>query len=493
MSFISAQFLLFFPIVTILYFLIPDRFRWAWLLAASYFFYLSWNPFYGIFLAVSTVITYLSGILIERANRLQDARRSVRLKKAWVALSLILNLGILAVFKYLNFFSEIVSGVQSLFGTGAAAAKFDLLLPVGISFYTFQAVSYTIDVYRGDVKPMRHFGKYALFVSFFPQISSGPIQKAKEFLYQLNEVHRFDYDRAKRGLLLMAWGYFEKMVVADRLAVFVNAIYNNPTKHFGYEIIIATVLFAFEIYCDFAGYSNIAIGAAQVMGFRFSPNFNNPYFAKSVQDFWRRWHISLSTWFRDYLYIPLGGNRCSKFRHCLNIVIVFAVCGLWHGAALNFIVWGALHGLYQVVGLLTRPAKKKAESSLKIRMDSTAVKIYRAAVTFILVDFAWLFFRANSITDAFLLVGNLFRFNPAVLTNGSLFMMGLTFQEFCAGVIGAAMVFAVDMLRRKHDLRTELLAKPTAVRWAVYVVSTVVILTFGIYGNGMHQFIYFNF
>lgn len=306
LSFLSIQFFIFFPVAAILYFAVPQRFRWAWLLAASWFFYLCWNPLYGIFLAFSTVVTYLSGLLIARANRFEDAHRAVRTKKAWVTLSLVLNLGILAVFKYINFFSDIVYGIQSLFGAAGGPAKFDLLLPVGISFYTFQALSYTIDVYRGDVKPMRHFGKYALFVSFFPQLASGPIQKAKDFLPRIDEPHRFDYDRTKRGLLLMAWGYFEKMVVADRLAIFVNSVYDNPAKHFGLDVVIATVFFAFEIYCDFAGYTNIAIGAAEIMGFRLTPNFRRPYFAKSVQDFWRRWHISLSTWFRDYLYIPLG-------------------------------------------------------------------------------------------------------------------------------------------------------------------------------------------
>lgn len=493
MSFVSIPFLLFFILTVILYFALPDRFRWAWLLAASWFFYLCWNPLYGIFLASSTVITYLSGLLIARSDQLPDAHRAARRKKLWVILSLILNLGVLAVFKYLNLFAQIVSGIQYLFGVSAAPARFDLILPVGISFYTFQALTYTIDVYRGDTPPMRHFGKYALFVSFFPQLISGPIQKSKDFLRQLDEIHRFSYEHARRGMLLMMWGYFEKMVVADRLAVFVNAIYNNPTKHFGYEIILATVLYAFEIYCDFAGYSNIAIGAAEVMGFRLAPNFNNPYFAKSVQDFWRRWHISLSTWFRDYLYIPLGGNRCSKFRHCLNIVIVFAVCGLWHGANFSFIVWGALHGFYQVIGLLTRPAKQRAASVLHIRMDSAPVKIYRIAATFLLVDFAWLFFRANSMPDAVILLGNLFRFNSAVLTNGSLFQMGLTVQEFCAAILGAAVVFTVDLLRRKCDLRARLLAKPTALRWIVYITGTLVILTFGVYGDGMNQFIYFNF
>ncbi|MCI1982400.1 MAG: MBOAT family protein [Oscillospiraceae bacterium] len=494
MSFTSIQFLIFFPAVTILYFVIPQKARWAWLLAASYYFFMSWNPYYAILLAVSTVVTWTSGLLIGRED-LRKRPDTVRRKKIWVALSVFVNIGILVVFKYLDFFCGLYAEILHIFGISAQAVQFDLLLPVGISFYTFQALSYTVDVYRGDIKPEKNLGKYALFVSFFPQLVAGPIEKSKDLLPQFDEVHTFDYDRVRKGLLLMLWGYFQKTAVADRLAQLVNTVYNSPQKYSGLEVAVATVFFAFQIYCDFAGYSNIAIGAAQVMGFRLTKNFDKPYFSKSIKEFWRRWHITLGAWFRDYLYIPLGGNRCSKRRHCLNLMIVFAVCGLWHGASMTFVIWGLLHGVYQVIGLLTRPAKQRAEQKLGIRENSFPVRLYRAAATFVLVDFAWIFFRADSLWDAAVLIGNLFRFNPAAFWNGSLFSLGLAAPDFWAALLGIAAVTAADLLSRRRDLRQSLLNRGPACRWAVYIAGTMVILIFGIYGplQSPSQFIYFQF
>lgn len=493
MSFLSGSFLLFFPVVTVVYFSIPHKLRWAWLLSASYFFYMSWNPWYGLLLAGITAVTYLSGILIGRANRLKDPEKSARVKKAVAAGSVVVGLGILAAFKYLNFFGEIYTDVLALFGMSAGQMKFDALLPVGISFYTFQAISYTVDVYRGDVEPERHFGKYALFVSFFPQLVSGPIGKSKEMLAQFGEEHRFDYNRARRGLLLMLWGYFEKVAVADRLAELVDTVYGSPGKYAGAEVALATVFFAFEIYCDFAGYSNIAIGAAQVLGFRLNRNFDRPYFSLSIRDFWRRWHITLGSWFWDYLYIPLGGNRCSLARHCWNLFVVFAVCGLWHGASFPFLVWGALHGLYQVFGVLLRPAGQKLSAALHFSPDSTAGRLVRGLFTFLLVDFAWIFFRADSIEDAFTLIGSLFR--PWDLSNGALFNLGLPVPEFIAALAGIAAVFAADVLGRTLDLRSFLLSRNAAFRWTAYFAAALVILIFGVYGTQYtaQHFIYSQF
>lgn len=484
MSFVSLQFLLFFPLVTLVYFLLPHRFRWFWLLAASYYFYMYFNPQYAILLGISTFITYLSGILIGRENKSPDRQKALRNKKLFTVLSFIINVGILAVFKYLNFFSGIFSGILTSMGMQTSQTKFDILLPVGISFYTFQALSYTVDVYRGDIQPEKHFGKYALFVSFFPQLVAGPIEKSKDLLPQFNEKHYFDYDRARKGILIMLWGYFQKMVIADRLAVLVNNVYKTPAKHFGLEVIIANIFFAFQIYCDFAGYSNIALGAAQVMGFRLSTNFDKPYMSKSIKEFWRRWHITLGAWFKDYLYIPLGGNRCSKFRHCLNLMIVFAVCGLWHGAAMTFVVWGALHGLYQVIGVLTKPAKDRAAKALKINMESTGVKIYRIAATFILADFAWIFFRASTFDDAFTIIGNMFLLGKTVFPVDYIY-------EMCLVVL----MVLIDALRSKYSFREMLLKKNIVCRWAVYITSVLVILIMGVYGlqEGAQQFIYFQF
>ena len=493
MSFVSFSFLVFFPVVTVVYFSIPQRWRWLWLLLASYFFYMSWNPQYGILLAVSTGITYLSGLLIGRANRLPDTERAVRRKKLWVTISFVLNLGILFVFKYLNFFDEIYSNLLSTFGVPTARLESGLLLPVGISFYTFQALSYTVDVYRGDLEPERHFGKYALFVSFFPQLVAGPIEKSKDLLHQFSEEHFFDYERARRGLLLMLWGFFEKMVVADRLGQLVATVYGSPQKYFGPEVALASVFFAFQIYCDFGGYSNIALGAAQVLGFSLTKNFDRPYFSLSIQDFWRRWHITLGAWFRDYLYIPLGGSRCSKFRRCLNLFVVFAVCGLWHGASFTFVVWGALHGLYQIAGVLLRPARQKAAALIRLRPDSGLGLALRGLFTFLLVDFAWIFFRADTLPNAFLLIGNLFR--PADLSNGALFGLGLPAPEFFAALAGIAVVLAVDVLSPKLDLRGLLLRRNTALRWGAYLGTVLVILILGVYGSQYNpqQFIYFQF
>lgn len=493
MSFVSIQFFLFFPIVTLVYFALPHKLRWLWLLCASYFFYMSWNPAYGLLLAVSTAITYFSGLLIEKAGNLPDAEKALKRKRLWVAASFVLNLGILIVFKYLNFFDEIYTDIISSLGMPAGPLKFDLLLPVGISFYTFQALSYTVDVYRGDLKPERHFGKYALFVSFFPQLVAGPIEKSKDLLHQFSEAHRFDYDQARRGLLLMLWGYFQKVVVADRLGELVNTVYSSPGKYGGAEIALASIFFAFQIYCDFGGYSNIAIGAAQVLGFSLTTNFSRPYFSLSIKEFWRRWHITLGAWFRDYLYIPLGGNRCSLARRCLNLFIVFSVCGLWHGASFTFVIWGTLHGLYQIFGLLLKPARQRAAGILKIDPDSRPSRFLRAVFTFILTDFAWIFFRADTVPDAFALIGGLFRSSD--LSNGVLFSLGLTAPEFFAALTGIATVLAVDVLSLKTDLRARLLKKKTAFRWAAYLSAALVILIFGIYGSQYtaQQFIYFQF
>lgn len=494
MSFVSFRFLLFFPLVTFLYFVIPQKFRWIWLLAASYYFFMSWDAYAVLFLFLSTVITWLGGILIAKAGKRSDGRADF-LKKAVLAVSLAANIGILCTFKYLDFFGELGSWLCAAFGVQAAAPRFGLAAPVGISFYTFRVLSYSMDVYRGDAPPERNLGKYALFVSFFPQLVAGPIEKAKNFLPQFAEAHSFDLERAKRGLLKMFWGYFEKMVVADRLGKLVDTVYAAPQSHYGLEVAVGTVFFAFQLYCDFDGYSNIALGACEILGFRGSENFKRPYFSKSIKEFWKRWHITLGSWFWDYLYLPLGGNRCSKLRHGLNLMAVFIVCGLWHGAALSFVAWGALHGLYQVVGLLLRPGKNRLEKRLNIRQNALWFKAVRAGCTFVLVDFAWIFFRADGFRQAVLLIRNLFRFDPAAFWNGTLFGLGLSAPEFWAGVVGIAVVAAVGFLGRGRDLRESFLSRGRLFRWTVCTASVLAIVIFGVYGpiSGSGQFIYSQF
>lgn len=495
MIFNSVDFLIFFPIVTFIYFIIPHRFRWFWLLISSYYFYMCWNPKYAILIAASIIITYLSGLLIDKANQIRDEKKSIGLKKLWVFMSFAINLGILFIFKYANFFNGIIKSIFSWLNITVNIPTFNFLLPVGISFYTFQALSYTMDVYRKDVRAERNLGKYALFVSFFPQLVAGPIEKSKNLLYQFDEKHSFDYDRAKNGLLLMIWGFFQKVLVADRLAILVDNVYNNPNGHKGFEIITATIFFAFQIYCDFGSYSDIARGAAEVMGFRLSKNFERPYFSKSIKEFWRRWHITLSAWFKDYLYIPLGGSRCSKLRNYFNIMVVFLISGLWHGADMSFVIWGGLHGAFQVIGDILKPLKEKLRRVFKIKTDVFSYKLLQVVITFILVDFAWIFFRANSYSDAKILIKNMMYFNPWIFIDNSIYNLGLDSKEFLVAIIGIIVVLAVNMMQRNKSLRIQLSRQNTSFRWVMYLIAVLSILIFGMYGPdySAQQFIYFQF
>lgn len=486
MLFNSFHFLIFFPIVTLIYFIVPYKIRWIWLLITSYYFYMCWNPKYAILIATSTLITYLSGIFISNSK---DK------KKLWVALSFISNLSILFFFKYFDFAIENINIILNKLHITLITPSFDVLLPVGISFYTFQALSYTVDVYRGDVKPEKNLGKYALFVSFFPQLVAGPIETSKHLLEQFNHNYDFDYDRVKSGLLLMLWGFFQKLVIADRIAIVVNTVYNNYTNYSGFTLIIATVLFAFQIYCDFSSYSDIAIGCARVMGFELMKNFNKPYFSKSIAEFWRRWHISLGGWFRDYLYIPLGGSRHGKLKKYRNIMIVFLTSGLWHGAGWGFIVWGFLHGFYQVVGDLLKPAREYFIDKLNINRNGFFYRLSQIVIVFILVDFAWIFFRANTFSDAIGIIKNMFVFNPWILFDGSLYNLGLDQKDFIIGILAIFTLIIVSLLRRNIRLINLIGNQNIIARWVFYFTFLYSILIFGIYGPGYEaqQFIYFQF
>lgn len=495
MLFNSIDFLIFFPLVVFMYFIIPHRVRWIWLLAASYYFYMCWNPKYAILMGTSTFITYLSGILIDKANGIKDEEKSLKLKKFWVFASFASNLGILFLFKYYNFFTDTLIRAFGYLNITIDVPAFSFLLPVGISFYTFQALSYTMDVYRKDIPAERNLGKYALFVSFFPQLVAGPIEKSKDLLYQFDERHYFDYTRARNGLVLMLWGFFQKVFVADRLAVLVNTVYNNPKEHTGFEIVVATIFFAFQIYCDFSSYSDIARGAAEVMGFRLIKNFRQPYFSKSIKEFWRRWHISLSGWFRDYLYIPLGGSRRGKTRTYINVMIIFLVSGLWHGAAMTFVIWGALHGAYQVIGELLKPLKGRVIKLFGIKTEVFSYKLFQILITFVLVNFAWIFFRANSFTDAKILISNMMHFNPWIFTNGDIYKLGLDSKDFLTAILGIIAVLIVNVMQVTTAPRALLAMQNTAFRWVLYLACILIILVFGIYGPGYsaQQFIYFQF
>ena len=490
MLFISFDFLIFFPVVALVYFLIPQKIKYLWLLLASYYFYMSWNPEYAILIFISTAVTFLSGIAIDR-NKTEKSRK-------WaVALSFIINISILFFFKYFYFTIDNINAVRAALKLPSITPRFDVILPVGISFYTFQALSYTVDVYRGDVTPEKNFFKYALFVSFFPQLVAGPIERSKNLISQVSEEHHFDYLRVRRGLVMMLWGYFLKLVIADRAAILVNTVYDNITAFDGAQISLATVCFAAQIYCDFASYSIIALGAAEVMGFRLMENFKRPYFAVSVSDFWRRWHISLSSWFRDYLYIPLGGNRKGKFRKYVNIMIVFLVSGLWHGASWHFVAWGAIHGLYQVVGGVTYNIRKKVRGTMKINEKSPDYLCVCRLFVSVLVCFAWIFFRSNNIKEAYFAMVQIFtKFSAGSLKLGKIAELGMDKANVIVLLSAVVVLFVVSVIAEKDSAAFEKLEKRNfAVRWIIYLFLLFAVLIFGVYGPGYEasQFIYFQF
>ncbi len=498
MSFISIDFLIFFPIVAILYYVIPRKAKHVWLLLSSYFFYMGWNPKYALLILLSTVITYISGIAIQRVNDAQiDTAVKEKRRKLCVFLSFFTNLSILAFFKYANFAIANINSILSAMHIEVKAQSLDILLPVGISFYTFQALSYTMDVYRGEIKAERNFIRYALFVSFFPQLVAGPIERSKNLLKQINEEHKFDFEQVRDGLMLMIWGYFLKMVIADRIAVIVDTVFGNVYAYRGAYFVVATVLFAIQIYCDFAGYSTIAVGASKVMGFTLMENFNAPYMARSVADFWRRWHISLTSWFRDYLYIPLGGNRKGKARKWINIMIVFLLSGLWHGAEWSFVLWGGLNGLFQIIGAGLKPIRDRIVAKCHLDRESLSHKLFQTVGTFILVDFAWIFFRANNVKEAFHVIGSMFSyFNPWVLTDGSLYELGLSRQNFTLMIIAILVLLMADLLKyRGVVIRNVIYKQEGWFRWLVLVFAVTFILIFGVWGYGYDAaaFIYFQF
>ena len=427
MLFNSIDFLIFLPIVLVIYYIIPMKYKHIWLLISSYYFYMCWNAKYVLLIFVSTVITYLSGILIDKVEKTwPDVNDIGKYKKLILALSFVSNLGILFYFKYINFTLDIVTRVLSKMNISMNVPVFDVILPVGISFYTFQALSYSVDVYRGEVAPEHDFFRYALFVSFFPQLVAGPIERSKNLLTQLREPRKFDFGYAFDGILLMLWGLFLKIVLADRIAIFVDTVYGDCEHYQGIYLIVATVLFAVQIYCDFSGYSSIAMGTDKLLGIELMDNFNAPYLSTSVADFWRRWHISLTSWFKDYLYIPLGGSRRGTFRKYINKMIVFILSGLWHGAQLTFVVWGAINGLYQVIGEVLMPIRKKVSDIIGINRNSEGVYALSVLATFALVDFTWIFFRADSLGRAIYIIKSILNTeNIWTLFDGSLYNCGL--------------------------------------------------------------------
>lgn len=490
MLFNSLQFLIFFPIVTLVYFLIPHKIRYLWLLGASYYFYMCWNPQYALLMLLSTALTYVGGSIISHTEK-------ASVKKAAVGINFAVNLLILFFFKYFFFTVENINHLLAFLNIAPITPHFDVILPVGISFYTFQALSYTMDVYRGDIKHEANFLRYALFVSFFPQLVAGPIERSKNLLHQLKEKHTFNYEKMTSGLLLMLWGFFQKLVIADRAAILVDTVYNSPDSFFGFHFAVATVLFAVQIYCDFSSYTTIARGAARVMGIELMENFNVPYFAVSASDFWSRWHLSLTNWFRDYLYIPLGGNRKGKIRKYFNIFIVFLASGLWHGANWTYVLWGLFHGIWRIAGDITKSLRLTVCRILHINRQKPYYPVLQAILTFSLVCFSWILFRAKNAGEAMCIFRKIFcDFHPELIFGGGFIQMGLSAPELAVLGVAITVLFLADTLKYKKVGANALILDSNIIfRFSVVLVLLFATLVFGIYGAGYDsaQFIYFQF
>jgi alginate O-acetyltransferase complex protein AlgI len=467
MLFNSFDFLIFFPVITIIYYVIPHKMRWSFLLVASYFFYMNWEPIYALLIFLSTLITYVCSYQMDIVN-------SQRNRKVLMVISIVLNFGILFLFKYYNFLTESMFNLLSNLGIRLQFPEFKFLLPVGISFYTFQAVGYSIDVYNKKLLHEKHFGKYALFVSFFPQLVAGPIERASNLLPQFSKVIKFDYKMAIEGTKLIIWGFFMKVVVADRLSLYVDSIYNNANMHSSVSLILATFFFAIQIYCDFGGYSNIAVGCAKIMGFELMTNFRRPYFSKSPSEFWHRWHISLSTWFKDYVYIPLGGNRVSNERKYFNLIVTFIVSGLWHGANWTFVIWGGLNGIYQVLLSLFKFGKTEYRKN-------KFISVIQVLYTFVFINFAWIFFRANSISDATIIIKKM------VTLSGQLYIGND--NTFTYGIFGIAILLIKD-LYDEFNIKKDFVIK-RYYKYIWYTLLVISILMLGVFDGS--QFIYFQF
>ncbi len=494
MVFNSFAFLLFFPIVLLLYRVLPVKFRWFMLLLASYYFYLSWQPDLIYLIMFTTLVSYLCALGIEKVY-------TRKAKKALMLIAVIASLSVLFFFKYFNFLSENIVNLINLIGIPVSDFALDLILPVGISFYTFQTLSYVIDVYRGSIKAEKHFGYYALYVTYFPQLVAGPIERPENLLPQLRKKNPFKaYDTAM-GLKMMMVGFFKKIVVADQISKYVDAVYNNVTKNDinlinGFTVALATVLFAVQIYCDFSGYTDIAIGCAKCMGISLMQNFNNPYTAVNIKDFWRRWHISLTSWFTDYVYIPLGGSRCSKFKHYRNIFIVFLVSGIWHGAAWTYILWGVIHGIYQIVGNLTQKYRSAFWQKLHVNEKNYWFLWAKRIGTFALVCLAWISFRANSLGDLKLLFTTLFTGWGGISLSASMDAIGMTFMR---AVTAAFSIFAINQLDKQINLKVDDLRKDVGTTversgayitlcWTIAAAWLILLST-----NAASSFIYFQF
>lgn len=487
MLFNSLSFLIFFPTVTLLYFFIPHPYRWFFLLMASWVFYMAFLPIYILVLALTIAIDYAAGLLIERT----EGRR----KKVFLIISIVSTCGAIFVFKYFNFFNSNLAQAAQFLHWNYSIESLSLILPIGISFYTFQGISYVVEIYRGQQKAEKHIGIFALYISFYPQLVAGPIERPGNLLPQFYEKHAYDDQRVMDGLKLMVWGFFKKVVVADKLALVVDRVYQDPTQFTGIPLIAGALFFGIQVYCDFSGYSDIAIGAAQVMGFRLMDNFNRPFHSTSMTEFWRRWHISLMTWFRDYLYIPLGGNRVGKWRWYFNIFITFTLSGLWHGAHWGMILWGSLNGCYLIFSDWTKNLRKQWVRATGLARFPIFHKGLQIAFIFLLFCFTLIIFRSKSLSDAFYVITHLgaglgssegLKMSMRVLYDLSFDRYQLFFMLFTIGV----MVW-VERMEPIRNMRQMFSKRPILFRWAMYYFIILFLIFFGEYND--QAFIYFQF
>lgn len=479
MLFNSLEFAFFFPIVCALYFVLGRRGQTNLLLVSSCVFYMAFVPAYILILGLTIVIDYAAGIWLEHATGA---------KRRWILIvSIVATCLVLFVFKYFAFFTGSFVGIAGLLGWELSKPALDIILPIGLSFHTFQSLSYVVEVYRGHQKAERDFAIYSTYVMFFPQLVAGPIERPQNLLGQFAVRHSFDYEGVSSGLRRMAWGFFKKLVVADRLALYVNDVYGAPTQHHGLQLTIATVFFAYQIYCDFSGYSDIAIGSARVLGFKLMENFDTPYASTSITEFWRRWHISLSTWFRDYLYFPMGGNRVGPLLRVRNLLVTFGISGLWHGAAWTYVIWGVLNGVYLVAGWLTKPFRDRAYATVGLSENHFVRQTIMLLTTFLLTCIAWVIFRATSLSDAWHIYTHWhLDWNWSVLKTQNFHL-----KHFVPAIAAIVTLEIAQFAHRRMDVAAWIAQLPTPIRWTAYIAFVFTIILFGVFRS--HQFIYFQF
>ncbi len=481
MLFSTAAFAVFMTVTFLAYWLLPHKYRWIFILMANAWFYISYDVRYLAVILVTMLASYICAILIEK----QDVAKK---KKMIMTTGVVVTLSLLLVFKYLNFALYTVAKVLNRLSIPMQETTLRLIMPVGISFYTFMAVGYIIDVYKGKTQAVRHFGKYAIFVSFFPNISSGPIERAGHFIPQIDKEKTFDYDSVVYGARLLLLGLIKKIVIADMMTKYVDEVFNKVPQHHGICFAWATLLYTFQIYCDFSGYSDMAIGVARMLGFDLLTNFRQPYLSSSIKEFWGRWHISLSTWFRDYVYIPLGGNRCSKTRRDLNLLITFLCSGLWHGASWTFVLWGGIHGICQIIENRIKEATGLTRE--KEKTLTKPVKILLTLLTFCIVSYAWMFFRANSISEAFYIVRSMF---TDLSISGAMEQMTMSGRSVVKTTLAIILLIIFDLFNERKDMLMQLSRLKAPLKWVIYIVSAIVVIALKVNNQFAQEFIYFKF